>query len=99
MEEILKNIIRCKDHLEAMYDDIFNRTLRDYYALFISEMGYYNYITISPAFAAKLYLHILNTDILDAEEYLQKIEKFLLDNYVDSVEEELSNAEKNTDAK
>lgn len=99
MEEILKNIIRCKYNLEAMYDDIYNRTLRDYYALFISSMGYYNYIKISPAFGAKLYLHILNTSIQDPEEYLKKIESFLLENCVDNVEKELIDAERNTNSK
>ena len=99
MEEILKNIIKCKNNLEAMYDDIYNRTLRDYYALFISAMGYYSYITITPSFGAKLYLHVLNTSIEDPEEYLKKIETFLLDNYVDAVEKELTDEEKNADSK
>lgn len=99
MEEILKNIVRCKNNLEAMYDDIYNRTLRDYYALFISSMGYYNYIKISPSFGAKLYLHILNTSIQEPEEYLKKIESFLLEHYVDAVEKELTDAERNSNSK
>ena len=88
MEEIFDNIIDAEENLEDVFDGITNHTLQDYYALFISEMAFCNYITLKPSMAAKLYVNILNTSVIDPQGYLDKIYKFLFDKTLDAIEKE-----------
>lgn len=86
MEEIFNNIVEAQDNLEEIFMGLGNRTLQDYYALFISEMAYCGYLEISNAFAAKIYVNILNTTIANPDEYLHKIYDFLLNKTIEAFE-------------
>lgn len=88
MEEIYNNIIEAEENLEEVFDGIGNRTLQDYYALFISEMAYCGYISIKPSFAGKIYVSILNTSITNVDEYLTKIFDFLFNKTIKAFEKE-----------
>lgn len=88
MEEIYKNIVEAEENLEEVFDGLGNRALQDYYALFISEMAYCGYITITPSFAGKIYVNILNTSMTNVDEYLTKIYDFLFDKMVKTLEKE-----------
>jgi len=88
MEEIYNNIIDAEENLEEVFDGIGNRTLQDYYALFISEMAYCGYISIKPSFAGKIYVNILNTSMTNVDEYLTKIYDFLFNKTLAMIEKE-----------
>jgi len=88
MDDIFDNIIDAADNIEEVFDGIGNRVLQDYYALFIAEMAYCNYIEISPEFAAKLYIVILSTDIDDSERYLEKINSYIVGRSIAEIEKE-----------
>lgn len=96
MEEIYNNIIEAEENLEEVFEGIGNRTLQDYYALFISEMAYCGYISIKPSFAAKIYVNILNTTVTNVDEYLTKIYDFLFDKMIKAFEREELNETGNT---
>ena len=88
MEEIFNNIIDAKSNLEEVFAGLGSRTLQDYYALFIAEMAYNNYIEISPDFSAILYVSILNSDMKDIDEYLGKINDFIVNKAIREFEKE-----------
>ena len=93
MDELFENILHT-EYIEEVFDEIENKPLRDYYALFISAMAYYKFIDITPEFSAKLYITILKSTIKDSEQLLDKMFEFLINKTIDRLEQEL-NAEEN----
>lgn len=90
METIFNNIIDAKDNLEDIIDGIESEYLHDYYALFISAMAYWNVIKLSPDFAAKLHVIILNTGLKDTDGILDKIFNFIINKSVEDVCDEIT---------
>lgn len=93
MEELFQNILDTV-YIEEVFDDIDNKPLQDYYALFIGAMAYYKFIDITPEFSAKLYVNIMNSSIKDTDSMLEKIYDFLINKSISNLEDELNNETK-----
>lgn len=90
MDDLFQNILDT-EYIEEVFDAIDNKSLQDYYALFISAMAYCHFINISQEFSAKLYVNILHTSIKDSESILNDIFNFLINKSINDLEKEINN--------
>lgn len=91
MEPVFNRILKAKDNLEELIDSKAEGYLQDYYALFISEMAYWNYISLTPKLANKLYTIIFNTKSMDTDNTLNQITEFIIDKSIEDVFNESEN--------
>lgn len=89
MEELFQNIIET-EYIEEVFDELDNKPMQDYTAIFIAAMAYYNFIEISQEFSAKLYINILNTSLKNTDDLLENIFKFLMDKHISNLEAEIN---------
>lgn len=89
MEELFKTMMETPD-IEMVFDAVGNKALKDYYALFISAMAYYKFIQISPEFASKLYVTVVNSGMTDPNLLLENIYNFLINKSIDNIEKEIN---------
>lgn len=77
MDTIFNNIINATN-LEDILDNIKSNYLQEYYAIFIGELAYWKYITISADLAAKLYIIISNANIKNLDNIIENIDNYLI---------------------
>lgn len=82
---VIFNSILKTNNLEALLDSIKSNYLHDYYALFISAMAYWNHITLTPEFAAKLYDIIESSKIDNIDVLLDQIYEYIIDNALEGI--------------
>lgn len=90
MEDLFNKIYSC-EFLYDVFTGMNEGAIKDYYALFISSMAFYEFIKIDQAFANALYINIMNTSLNDTDTMLKKINDFLISKSVDIVINELEN--------
>jgi len=74
----LVNTILSLDDLESSFLELEDDATRDYYALLIASLGYFNYLVISNVFAALLYQTIKNSRTITDED-INEIFDYLMD--------------------
>lgn len=86
---MFQTIIAAK-YLPEVLESLENKYMKEYYALFISAMAMYNYITIDQEFAFKLYLIILNSSLNNVNDILENIYSFLINKSINDLEVDLN---------
>lgn len=74
----LVDTILSLDDLESSFLELEDDATRDYYALLIASLGYFNYLVISNVFAALLYQTIKNSRTITDED-INEIFDYLMD--------------------
>ena len=74
----LVDTILSLDDLESSFLELEDDATRDYYALLIASLGYFNYLVISNVFAALLYQTIKNSRTITDED-INEIFYYLMD--------------------
>jgi hypothetical protein len=74
----LVDTILSLDDLESSFLELEDDATRDYYALLIASLGYFNYLVISNVFAALLYQTIKNSRTITNED-INEIFDYLMD--------------------
>ena len=74
----LVDTILSLDDLESSFLELEDDATRDYYALLIASLGYFNYLVISNIFAALLYQTIKNSRTITDED-INEIFDYLMD--------------------
>ena len=74
----LVDTILSLDDLESSFLGLEDDATRDYYALLIASLGYFNYLVISNVFAALLYQTIKNSRTITNED-INEIFDYLMD--------------------
>jgi hypothetical protein len=74
----LVDTILSLDDLESSFLELEDDATRDYYALLIASLGYFNYLVISNVFAALLYQTIKNSRTTTDED-INEIFDYLMD--------------------
>lgn len=74
----LVDTILSLDDLESSFLELEDDATRDYYALLIASLGYFNYLVISNVFAALLYQTIKNSRSITNED-IDEIFDYLMD--------------------
>ena len=74
----LIDTILSLDDLESSFLELEDDATRDYYALLIASLGYFNYLVISNVFAALLYQTIKNSRTITNED-INEIFDYLMD--------------------
>ena len=77
IKEIVDNILSI-DNIEETFLGLDDEATKEYYALVIASLGYFNYLIISNVFAALLQNIIANAKYTN-ENYLNEIFDYLMD--------------------
>ena len=77
IKELVDNILSI-DNIEETFLGLDDESTKEYYALLIASLGYFNYLIISNVFAALLYNIIENAKHVTKED-LDEIFEYLMD--------------------